>query len=50
MKNAQNLLKFGRVDISNMPISTLKSKINFMKYLPLARPKLAPKLNMLKIY
>ena len=50
MKNAQNLLKFGPVDISNMPISILKSKINFMKYLPHFRSKLVPKLNMLKIY
>ena len=31
---AQNLLKFGPFDISNMPISILISKIIFIKYLP----------------
>ena len=50
IKNAQNLLKFGRIDISNMPISILMSKISFMKYLPPVRPKLAPKLKMFRIY
>ena len=40
MKNAQNLLKFGRIDISNMSISILMSKSIFIKYLPLVRPKL----------
>ena len=35
MKNVQNFLKFGRSDISNLPP---------------VRPKLAPKLNMLRIY
>ena len=48
MKSTQNSLKFGLVDISNMPILILKSKINFMKYLPTIRPKLVPKLKMLK--
>ena len=41
IKNAQKLLKFSLIDISNMPISTLNSKINFLKYLPSVRPKLA---------
>ena len=52
MKSTQNSLKFGLVDISNMPILILKSKINFMKYLPPLRPKLVPKIknaqNLLK--
>ena len=43
IKNAQNLLKFGLTDISNVPISILMSKIIFMKYLPPVRPKLASK-------
>ena len=50
MKNALNLLKFGLFDISNMKILILKSKIIFMKYLPIVRPKLVPKLKMLRIY
>ena len=50
MKKAQNFLKFGRVDISNMPILISKSKIIFRKYLPLFRPKLATKLNIHRIY
>ena len=29
IKNAQNLLKFGKCDISNIPISILMSKIIF---------------------
>ena len=44
---SQKLLKFGITDISNVSISTLVSK---MKYLTLARPKLASKLKLLKIY
>ena len=46
-KNAQNLLKSILIDISNMPLLILKSKINFLKYL---LSKLAPKLKMLRIY
>ena len=34
MKNAQNLLKFGQIDISDMPISIFMSKMIFIKYLP----------------
>ena len=40
MKSAQNLLKFGTFDISNMPVSILMSKMIFMKYLPAVRFKL----------
>ena len=47
VKMPQKLLKFGITDISNVPISTLVSK---MKYLTLARPKLASKLKLLRIY
>ena len=47
IKNAQNFFKFSLIDISNMLILTLKSKIIFMKLLP---PKLARKLKMLLIY
>ena len=50
IKNAQNLLKLGTFDISNMPISILMSKMIFIKYLPHVRPKLAPKLKVLRIY
>ena len=32
IKKAQNLLKFGSFDISNIPISILISKIMFIKY------------------
>ena len=38
IKNAQNLLNFGTLDISNIPISILMSKMMFMKYLPTVRP------------
>ena len=48
--SVENLLKFGLIDISDMPISILMSKIYFMKYLPPVRPKLFPKLKMLIIY
>ena len=34
----------------NMPIAILTSKMIFIKYLPPGRPKLVPKLKMLKIY
>ena len=50
MGNAQDLLKFGRIDISNMLISILMSKMIFIKYLPPVRPKLAPKSKMFRIY
>ena len=39
MKNAQNLMKLGWIDISNMTISILMSKMIFIKYLPPLRPK-----------
>ena len=45
--SVENLLKFGLIDISDMPISILMSKIYFMKYLPPVRPKLFPKLKMI---
>ena len=50
IKYAQKLLKFGLIDISSMPISILMSKIILMKYLPPVRPKLVPKMKMLRIY
>ena len=49
-KNAQNLLKFGAFDISNIPISILMSKVIFIKYLPPVQPKLVPKLKVRRIY
>ena len=48
MKNAQNLLKFGTLDISNIPISILMSKMIFMKYVPAARGRLTSRLKLLK--
>ena len=50
IKSAQNLLKFGTLDIANMPISILMSKIIFMKHLRIVKPKLVPKSKMLRIY
>ena len=50
IESAQNLLKFGTFDISNMPVLILISKIYFFKYILHVRPKLAQKLKMLKIY
>ena len=44
IKIAQNLLKFGTLDISNMPISIIMSKMIFMNYLPIVRLKFVPKL------
>ena len=38
IKSAQNLLKFGTFNISNMPISILMSKMIFIKYLPPVGP------------
>ena len=49
-KSAQDLLKFGTFDISNMPISILMSKMIFIESLQPVRPKLTPKLKMLRIY
>ena len=40
----------GTFDISNIPILILMSKIIFIKYVPLVRPKLIPKLKVLRIY
>ena len=45
IKSAQNLLKFGKFDISNMPISILMSKMIFMKYLPSVGPNWSQKKN-----
>ena len=50
IKSAQNLLEFGTTDVSNISISILMSKIVFIKYLPPVRPKLVPKLKMLRMY
>ena len=50
IKSAQNLLKFGTFDISNMPVSILMSKMIFIKCLPRITPNLVPKLKMLRIY
>ena len=46
----QNLLEFGTTDIWNISISNLMLEIVFIKYLPPVRPKLVPKLKMLRIY
>ena len=50
IKRTQNLLKFGTLDILNIPVLILMSKIIFMKYLPSVRRKLVPKLKRLRIY
>ena len=51
IKNTQNLLKFGSLDISNMPISILMQKMSFLSNIyQLLGPKLVPKLKMLRIY
>ena len=50
IKSTQNLLKFGTFHISNIPISILMSKIIFIKYLPLVRPRLFPILKVLRIH
>ena len=50
IKSDQYLLKFGTFGIWNMLISILMSKIIFHKYFPSVRPKLIPKLKMLRIY
>ena len=39
IKNAQDLLKFGTIDISNISFSILISKIIFRKFLAPVRPK-----------
>ena len=43
-------MKFGTIDISNIQISILISKIIFKKFSPTVRPKLVPKLKVLRIY
>ena len=48
IKNAQNLSKSSTSNISSMPISILMSKIISKKYLLLVRPKLVPRLKMLR--
>ena len=40
----------GTFDISNIPISILMSKIIFIKYVPLAQPKLILDLKLLRVY
>ena len=50
IKSAQNLLKFGTFDTSNMPISVLMSKTIFIKYLQNIRPKLVSRLKVPMIY
>ena len=50
IKNAQDLLNFGKFDISNILISIPMSKIIFIKYLPPVRPKFFPKSKVLRIY
>ena len=49
IKSTQNLLKFGKFNISNMPISILMSKMVFMKYILLGLNWCQNK-KMLKIY
>ena len=46
IKSTQNLLKFGTLEISNMPISILILKMIFIKYLPHVRPILVSKLKV----
>ena len=41
---------FGAFDYSNILISILMSKLSFIKYLPLVKPKLIPKLKKLRMY
>ena len=48
-EKAQNFLKFGTFDIPIMSISILLLK-KIMKYLPPVKPKLVPKLKVLRIY
>ena len=50
IKNAQNLLIFCAFDISNIPIAILMSKLIFIKYLLTVKPKLVPKLRILRTY
>ena len=42
-------MKFGTIDISNTPVSIFMSKIIFIKYLAPVRPKLVPKLKVIRI-
>ena len=50
IKSAQDLLKFAKFGISNMPISILMSKMIFVQYLPPIRLRLVQKLKKLLIY
>ena len=50
IKNFQVFFKFDAFDIANIPISILKSKIIFIKYLPPGRLKFVPKLKVLGLY
>ena len=49
-KSAQDLLKFGTFHIWNMSISILMSKMIFIKSLQPFRPKLVPKIKILRIF
>ena len=44
------LIEIGNIDIWNIPISILMSKIIFIEHLPPVRPKLVPKVKVLRIY
>ena len=46
IKNAQNVLKFGSLDISNMPILILMSKKIIIKHLLPVRSKLVSKMKV----
>ena len=48
IKTAQNLLKFGTFDISNIPISVLMSEIIFYEIFTSCQAKLTPKLKLLR--
>ena len=50
IKIAQILLKLGAFDISNIPILILMSKLVFIKQLLPIKPKLVPRLKILRIY
>ena len=46
VKNAKDLLKIGKFDISNIPFSILMLKVIFVKYLSPIYRKLVPKLKV----
>ena len=48
IKNTQNLLKFGRFDISNIPISILMSKFDFYEIFTFCQDKLTSRLKFLR--